>query len=141
MIALKKYELKQHALPVITSDEQLDEYTNALIELEERRDLTAEDRKYARVLAALIEKYENEHYPIAAATPQEVLVELIEQNGLRQRDLVPLLGTESVVSEIVNGKRALSKTNIERLSQRFRVSPAVFFPQIAAKARRQNRVA
>jgi HTH-type transcriptional regulator / antitoxin HigA len=136
MIALKKYELKQHALPVITSDEQLDEYTNALIELEEQRDLTTEDRKYARMLAALIEKYENEHYPIAAATPQEVLAELIEQNRLRQRDLVPLLGTESVVSEIVNGKRALSKTNIEKLSQRFRVSPAVFFPQIAARARR-----
>jgi HTH-type transcriptional regulator / antitoxin HigA len=136
MIALKKYELKQHALPVITSDEQLDEYTNALIELEEQRNLTAEDQKYARMLAALIEKYENEHYPIAAATPQEVLVELIEQNGLRQRDLVPLLGTESVVSEIVNGKRTLSKTNIEKLSYRFRVSPAVFFPHIAAKARR-----
>jgi antitoxin component HigA of HigAB toxin-antitoxin module len=36
-----------------------------------------------------------------------------------------------VVSEIVNGKRVLSKTNIEKLSKRFRVSPAVFFPPIA----------
>ena len=51
---------------------------------------------------------------------RRVLAELIEQNGLRQRDLVPLLGTESVVSEIVNGKRPLSKIHIEKLSRRFR---------------------
>jgi HTH-type transcriptional regulator / antitoxin HigA len=126
---LGKYELKHPALSVITSDEQLDEYTKALIELEERADLSSEDRQYVRLLVALIEKYENEHYPIPAASPEDVLFELIEQNGLRQRDLVPLLGTESVVSEIVNGKRPLSKANIVKLSRRFRVSPAVFFPR------------
>jgi HTH-type transcriptional regulator / antitoxin HigA len=131
-----KHELKHHAPRVITSDEQLDDYMNTLIELREQRTMTVEEREYARLLATLIEKYESEHYPIAAATPEEVLVELIEQNGLRQRDLVPLLGTESVVSEIVNGKRALSKANIEKLSKRFRVSPALFFPQPQAAARR-----
>lgn len=130
---LAKYELKYPALSVITSEEQLDEYAHALIELEERHELKSEDQKYARLLAALIEKYELEHYPVAAVKPEDVLSELIEQNGLRQRDLVPLLGTESVVSEIVNGKRPLSKTNIERLSRRFRVSPAVFFQQSAAR--------
>jgi len=132
---LGKYQLKHAALSVITSDAQLDEYTNALIELEERRDLSSDDRQYARLLAALIEKYENEHYPIAAAAPENILSELIEQNGLRQRDLVPLLGTESVVSEIVNGKRPLSRTHIEKLSRKFRVSPAVFFPKAAAARR------
>jgi HTH-type transcriptional regulator / antitoxin HigA len=131
-----KHLLKHHAPRVIISDEQLDEYTNALIELEEQRHMSAEEREYARLLAALIEKYENQQYPIPAATPLEVLAELIEQNGLRQRDLVPLLGTESVVSEIVNGRRPLSKSHIEKLSKRFRVSPAVFFPSIAASARR-----
>jgi HTH-type transcriptional regulator/antitoxin HigA len=129
-----KHELKYRAPRLIASDEQLDEYTNTLIELQEQR-MTAEDREYARLLAALIEKYENEHYQIRAATPREVLVELIEQNGLRQRDLVPLLGTETAVSMIVNGRRPLSKANIEKLSRRFRVSPAVFFPQITAAQR------
>lgn len=131
-----KHLLKHYAPRVITSDEQLDEYTNALIELEEQRQMSAEEREYARLLATLIEKYENQHYPIPAATPLEILAELIEQNGMKQRDLVPLLGTESVVSEIVNGKRPLSKSHIEKLSKRFRVSPAVFFPPIAASARR-----
>lgn len=130
-----KHQLKHQAPRVITSDEQLDDYTNTLLELREQRVMTAEEREYARLLAALIEKYETEHYPIAAATPEEVLAELIEQNGLKQRDLIPILGAESVVSEIVNGKRPLSKNNIEKLSKRFRVSPAIFFPQTAPARR------
>lgn len=130
-----KHQLKHQAPRVITSDEQLDDYTNTLLELREQRVMTAEEREYARLLAALIEKYEAEHYPIAAATPEEVLAELIEQNGLKQRDLIPILGAESVVSEIVNGKRPLSKNNIEKLSKRFRVSPAIFFPQTAPARR------
>lgn len=127
---LEKYELKYPALAVIESDTQNRLYTKKLLELMKQPQRSAEDRKYARLLATLIEKYESERYPILDAKPEEVLAELIEQNGLRQRDLVPMLGTESVVSELVNGKRPLSKANIEKLSQRFHVSPAVFFPRI-----------
>jgi HTH-type transcriptional regulator/antitoxin HigA len=130
-----KHELKHAAPRVITSDAQLEEYTHALIELEEHAHKTADERGYASLLAALIQKYESEHHTIKAATPEEVLAELIEQNGLKQRELVPLLGTESVVSEIVNGKRPLSRANIEKLSRRFRVSPAVFFTKEAAADR------
>lgn len=127
---LEKYELKHPALAVIESDTQNRLYTKKLLELMKQPHRSAEDRKYARLLATLIEKYESERYPIPDAKPEEVLAELIEQNGLRQRDLVPMLGTESVVSELVNGKRPLSKANIEKLSQRFHVSPAVFFPRM-----------
>ena len=57
----------------------------------------------------------------------KVLVELMEANNLKQKDLEPLLGSESVVSEVLRGKRELNKHHIERLSKRFGVSPAVFF--------------
>ncbi|HKV49090.1 MAG TPA: hypothetical protein VJN69_13430 [Candidatus Acidoferrales bacterium] len=130
---LEKYELKYPAPAVIESDDQNAQYTEKLIEMKRRGRLSAEDREYARLLAALIEKYESEKFSVPNATPQEILAELIEQNGLRQRDLVPILGPESVVSEIVNGKRPLSKTHIERLSHRFHVSPAVFFPKTPAR--------
>ncbi len=53
---------------------------------------------------------------------------MIERHGLRQRDLAPELGGESVVSEVLSGKRRLNMAHIEQLSRRFRVSPAVFFP-------------
>jgi HTH-type transcriptional regulator/antitoxin HigA len=48
-------------------------------------------------------------------------------NHLKQKDLAPLLGSESIVSEILSRKRELNKRHIERLSQRFKVSPALFF--------------
>ena len=57
----------------------------------------------------------------------DVLRALMDANNLRQKDLVSVFGSESVVSEVLRGKRRLNKTHLERLSKRFRVSPAVFF--------------
>ena len=57
----------------------------------------------------------------------EVLAELMAANNLKQKDLAPLLGSESIVSEVLYGKRELNKQHIEKLSQRFKVSPALFF--------------
>jgi HTH-type transcriptional regulator/antitoxin HigA len=57
----------------------------------------------------------------------EVLRALMEANGLRQKDLAPIFGSESIVSEVLHKKRHLNKTHIERLSKRFHISPAVFF--------------
>ena len=51
----------------------------------------------------------------------------MEANELRQKDLVDVFGTESIVSDVLNGKRELTKEQIRRLSKRFHVSPAVFF--------------
>ena len=48
-------------------------------------------------------------------------------NDLRQKDLVPIFGSESIVSEVLHKKRALYKNHIEKVSKRFKVSPAVFF--------------
>ena len=78
-------------------------------------------------LMTLIEAYEEEHHSIPDASPVEVLRTLMDANDLRQKDLVPIFGSESIVSEILHKKRDLNKTHIEKLSKRFRVSPAVFF--------------
>jgi HTH-type transcriptional regulator/antitoxin HigA len=51
----------------------------------------------------------------------------MEANDLRQKDLVPIFGSESIVSEVLNEKRGINKNHIEKLSKRFNVSPAVFF--------------
>jgi len=88
---------------------------------------SAEEEKYAEVLLTLVEAYEEEHHSIADASPVEVLRTLMDANGLRQRDLVPIFGSESIVSEILHRKRHLNKTHIEKLSKRFRISPAAFF--------------
>ena len=134
---LEKYQLHFAAPAPVTSEKQNKEYIQTLLEFETRDHLSAEERQYANVLATLIEKYETEKYPDADVSPTDVIRELTEANGLRQKDLAGILGSghESAVSEIMNGKRPLSKTHIEKLSQRFGVSPAVFFPRIVATRR------
>jgi len=88
-------------------------------------------KKYAEVLMTLIEANEEEHHSIPYASPIEVLRTLMDGNDLRQKDLVPIFGSESLVSEVLHKKRALYKNHIEKLSKRFKVSPAVFF-EVAA---------
>jgi HTH-type transcriptional regulator / antitoxin HigA len=122
---------------VITSDAQHQRYVSALLELERqqrRGRLKAAGRELAELLTLLVDKYEEERHQIPSASPIEVLRELMEANGLRQKDLIPEFGTESIVSEVLNGRRELNKDHIERLSRRFRISPAVFFAEAAPRS-------
>ncbi|PYU70685.1 MAG: transcriptional regulator [Acidobacteria bacterium] len=130
--AIEKKDLISNigAPKVITLDAQHERYVAALLELERREcrgRLNAAERAFAELLTLLVDAYEEEHHAIPSASPLEVLRELVKTNNLRQKDLVPELGTESIVSEVLNGKRELNKDHIEKLSKRFNVSPAVFF--------------
>ncbi len=128
MIAISdKYALEVGSPTPITSEVQHEEYLSVLDRLASKDKPTREEEKYAAVLMALVETYEEEHYAIPDASPVEVLRALMEANNLRQKDLVPFFGSESIVSEVLHKKRGLNKTHIEKLSKRFRVSPAVFF--------------
>lgn len=123
----EKYALEVGAPTAITSERQHQEYLAVLDKLASKNHPTSVEEKYAEVLITLIEAYEEEHHAIPEAAPVEVLRALMEANDLRQKDLAPILGTESIVSEILRGKRELNRGQIEKLSRRFRVSPAVFF--------------
>ena len=81
---------------------------------------------FLEVLGTLIESYESEHVKIRDASGAEVLKFLMAQHGLTQSDL-PEVGSQGVVSEILHGERELNRRQIEVLSKRFSVSPAVFF--------------
>jgi HTH-type transcriptional regulator/antitoxin HigA len=61
------------------------------------------------------------------ATPRQTLRFLMEQHALKQKDMLDIFGTRSIVSEVISGKRELTKEQIRRLSQRFHVSPELFF--------------
>jgi HTH-type transcriptional regulator / antitoxin HigA len=111
---------------MITSDAQHQYYIAVLTELELLDRASAEDRKYANLLATLIEKYEDERYPIAGAEPVEMLKELMSVNELRQKDLARLLGGESGVSAILGGDRRINMDQAFRLGERFKVSPMLF---------------
>jgi HTH-type transcriptional regulator/antitoxin HigA len=127
-MTIRRYTFGDIGAPrVITSEAQHDDYVSALLELERQKKLTLTERNFAELLTLLIEAYEEKHYPIRSATPLEVLQELMTANDLRQKDLAPLFGSESIVSEVLSGKRGLNKRHIEKLSRRFKVSPELFF--------------
>ncbi|MGH9395979.1 MAG: helix-turn-helix domain-containing protein [Terriglobia bacterium] len=119
--------MKKGAPHVIHSDEELAEYTKALFELTAKSNPTPEEEEAIELLTLLIERYEAEHYPVPDAGPVDVLRFLLDQNGLSQRDIAAELGSESTVSLVLSGKRRLNRDHIARLSQRFHVSPSVFF--------------
>jgi HTH-type transcriptional regulator/antitoxin HigA len=115
----------------IISEDQLERYTTALLELEHRQHLSRKERELAGLLTVLIEAFEEEHYPIANASPIEVLSELMAANNLCQKDVARILDRpESTVSALLSGKRLLTRDHIEKLSKRFAVSPAVFFERL-----------
>lgn len=89
---------------------------------------TRELRKYISILAPFVERFERKNYPIRSATAENVLEFLMEQHELNQDDLADDLGGQSVVSDIIRGKRKLTREHIEQLSKRFHISPAAFFP-------------
>jgi HTH-type transcriptional regulator/antitoxin HigA len=60
------------------------------------------------LLSLLIEKYEQEHHRMEAPPPIEAIKFRMEQMGLRQSDIAPLFGGKTRVSEVLNGKRALT---------------------------------
>jgi HTH-type transcriptional regulator/antitoxin HigA len=113
---------------VIHTEEENEDYTAALYELEQNHaDLAPEERDLADLLALLIEDFEKKHYQLPKAAPLEVVSFLMDQHGLKQKDLVDVFGTPSIVSEILSGKRDLNKDHIARMSARFHVSPELFF--------------
>jgi HTH-type transcriptional regulator/antitoxin HigA len=81
----------------------------------------------AELLTLLIEDFEEKHYALTAASPLDVLNELMVANNLKQKDLLDVFGTPSIASEVLGGKRRLNTEHIRRLSRRFKVSPEVFF--------------
>ena len=76
-------------------------------------------------LGTLIHVYEEKHHPVPDCTGADMLRFFMEEHGLSQSDLLEI-GSQGVVSEILNGKRELNVRQIRRLAKRFRVSPAVF---------------
>lgn len=120
--------IEQGAPHLIHSEEQLAAYAKALYALTSEPHPTAAQIDAIELLTLLIERFEEEHYSVPSASPTEVLRFLLDRHGLRQRDIATELGGESVVSEVLAGKRKLNAVHIEQLSKRFCVSPAVFFP-------------
>lgn len=89
-------------------------------------DLSLEEDKLLDLLSDLIEDYEDRVYPIEDAPPFEMLKFLMTENDLKQTDLLHVFGSSGIASEVVNGKRSISKAQAKKLAEFFKVSVELF---------------
>jgi len=125
----KKYaKLLTKALPkVIETDEEFDRMGALLEKLEiPERELTPEEDALASLMEKLIADYDDRHYAIPAGPPHEIVRFLMEQRNLKQADLVPLIGTRAQVSDLIDGKRGISKSQAKKLAGFFRIPAELF---------------
>ena len=124
-LARKKDFLKNlYPLKVIKKEE---DYQEALKSIEAVFDETEGAlADYAETLTLLIEKYEESLTSFPEASGIEIVKFLMDQNGLKQKDLAGILGGKSTVSELLNGKRPFNLNHIRILAKKFNIRPASF---------------
>ena len=90
------------------------------------QNLSAEETSLLEMLSILIEEYDRKRNPISPTQPHKMLAFLLEQRGLERHDHWTVLGSKSRVSEILSGKRGISKAQAKRLAEFFHVSIELF---------------
>lgn len=113
------------------------DYDSAVASLNGLLDAGAADETHpladlAATLGELIGDYDDAHYPARDVAPGEMLRFLMGQHGLKQTDLAEELGSQGVVSEVLNGKRELNLRQIRALAGRFSVPAAAFVDRVSA---------
>lgn len=120
-LLLAKYKPK-----VIITEKENEEAIAFAQELEHRSYLTIEEEILLELLYVLIEQFETKNYPIPEGNSLEILKHLMIENEIKQEDLVGIIGSRGVVSEVVNGKRSISKNQAKSLAEFFKVSVELF---------------
>lgn len=103
------------------------DYQNALNRLEQIFDakMGTKAGDELEILSILIDKYENEHFPIEMPDPIEAIKFRMEQMGMKQKDLADIFGFKSRVSEVLNKKRKLTLEMIRNLNTKLRIPTEV----------------
>jgi HTH-type transcriptional regulator/antitoxin HigA len=111
----------------IHTDAELDQAVAMIDSLIDRDELDPDEQDYLDVLADQVEKYESEQHHLPAVSEADMLRHLIEARGITQLKLSTDTGiVESTISNILSGKRGMSRNHIAVLANYFKVSPAVF---------------
>jgi HTH-type transcriptional regulator/antitoxin HigA len=121
----------------IHQEKQLTETMARIDELLTKSRRTAAEDDYLVLLSDVVEDWESRHVVIPEVHGVELVKALLDDRNLRQHDLVGIFGTDSIVSEVLSGKRELQRKHIEQLARFFKVSPAAFFPPIETVRRRK----
>ena len=123
-------DLLVEALPGVIRNEKDNEQALAFVERLMKRGenaLSPEEARLLDLLVTLIEDFEEKAYPMGeTSNPQVALRELMREHELKQTDMLDIFGSQGVVSQVLNGKREISKAQARRLAERFRLSVDIF---------------
>lgn len=120
--------LLSRVMPVVIETEEENERMLAEVEklMDKGEDLSPEEDALLRLMATLIQDFEERFYQPREVTPLEMLHHLMDARDLKQSDLLKVFGSRGVASEVINGKRSISKAQAKALAKFFGVSTELF---------------
>lgn len=115
-------------MPVVIETEEENVRMLTIVEklMKKGEDLSAEEEKLLKLLVKLIEDFEQRYYQPPEAEPLEVLHHLMDARGTKPSQLWEVFGSKGITSEVLNGKRAISKTHARALANYFHVPADLF---------------
>ena len=121
-------ELLSDVLPAsIDSDEEYERIENIFNELFNKKSLSPEEDRLFALLADLLEDYGRKVIgKMPPFEPRQLLKSLMTENGLKQIDLTDIFGTQSIVSEVLSGKREITKSQAKALAKKFAMKVEAF---------------
>ncbi len=119
--------LARFAPVVIESDAENERALKSVSALMSKPKRTVAETRLLKLLAVLIENFEQSRYSMGEAAPLEVLRELMQARDMQPHDLWPVVGSRGTTSEILSGKRGVSRELARKLGEFFGVRPSCFF--------------
>lgn len=111
----------------IESDAEHDRLLEEVNRLVNKTQLSLEEEKLLMLIADIIQAYEARiHAPRVKSAPHEMLAFIIKERGLKQKDLLPVFGSESIVSEVLRGKRGITARQARASATFFHTSVDLF---------------
>ncbi|MEG4076022.1 transcriptional regulator [Microcoleus sp. Pol14D5] len=118
--------LSQHQPRIIKNEDENEIFLEIVESLLSRENLTPEEDTLLELLVKLIEDFEEKHYQLNASTPQSRLIHLMEARSLDPADLIEIIGSIEMVTEVINGQLEITKKQAEALGKFFHVNPGLF---------------
>ena len=120
--------LLAETLPEAPETEAQNRRMNAIADrLQSKRNRSPEEDRLLKLVATLCMNFEEKHYNVQeGVTPAGILADLMSERGLKQADMLTIFGSRSVVSEVLSGKRGITKTQAKALAQFFKLPVELF---------------
>jgi HTH-type transcriptional regulator/antitoxin HigA len=126
----KKYTRLANRIVVkaIESEAEYDHMFDAVVHLMDKGEehLSREEAVLMETVAILIQAYDDREHPLPSRSPTEMLAYLMDSSGRLAKDLLPIFGSRGRVSEVLNGKRSISKDQAKKLAAMFKVAVDLF---------------